>query len=270
LRVPCCNLVPLGFACLVLLRVRGHEHLLLSFPADIGLPWLTIASRGPPASCACRFPVGFAPGRPLKLNVGPLKSVVSVALSLSSSALCLAHRLGWPQSASSAPLPSPSCSSASSFFFGLRYAPGLMSSLRSLSSASALARSPAAACCPSCLLLLAPVAFPGVSSVSSSAASISRLRFPPPLPSHLAALRVASFGAVALATACWLSSLRLWLPFWSASSRGLRRCATRLRALASSAPRPNPSVNRTPCQLRWQVPSGLRPPVAGYLKRWAS
>lgn len=31
--------------------------------------------------------------------------------------------------------------------------------------------------------------------------------------------------------------------------------------------RPNHSVNRTPCQLRWQVPSGLRPPVAGYVKR---
>jgi len=29
----------------------------------------------------------------------------------------------------------------------------------------------------------------------------------------------------------------------------------------------NPSVNRTPCQLRWQVPSGLRPPVAGYVER---
>ncbi|MFV5213632.1 hypothetical protein ACLIIZ_07885 [Azonexus caeni] len=31
--------------------------------------------------------------------------------------------------------------------------------------------------------------------------------------------------------------------------------------------RPNPSANRTPCQLRWQVPSGLRPPVAGYVER---
>ena len=26
---------------------------------------------GPPASIACRFPVGFAPERPLELNVGP-------------------------------------------------------------------------------------------------------------------------------------------------------------------------------------------------------
>jgi hypothetical protein len=33
---------------------------------------------------------------------------------------------------------------------------------------------------------------------------------------------------------------------------------------------PNPSVNRTPYQLRWQVPSGLRPPVAGYVERWNS
>lgn len=30
---------------------------------------------------------------------------------------------------------------------------------------------------------------------------------------------------------------------------------------------PNPSVNRTPCQLRWQVPSGLWPTVAGYVER---
>jgi hypothetical protein len=32
---------------------------------------------------------------------------------------------------------------------------------------------------------------------------------------------------------------------------------------------PNLSVNRTACKLRLQVPSGLRPPAAGYLKRWA-
>jgi hypothetical protein len=31
----------------------------------------------------------------------------------------------------------------------------------------------------------------------------------------------------------------------------------------------NPSVNRTPCQLRWQVPSALRAPVAGYVERYA-
>ena len=31
--------------------------------------------------------------------------------------------------------------------------------------------------------------------------------------------------------------------------------------------RANPSVNRTPCQLRWQVPSALRAPVAGYVER---
>ena len=28
-----------------------------------------------------------------------------------------------------------------------------------------------------------------------------------------------------------------------------------------------PSVNRTPCQLRWQVPYALRAPVAGYVER---
>jgi hypothetical protein len=33
---------------------------------------------------------------------------------------------------------------------------------------------------------------------------------------------------------------------------------------------PNPSVNRTPGKLRLPVPSALRAPVAGYLKRWAS
>jgi hypothetical protein len=32
---------------------------------------------------------------------------------------------------------------------------------------------------------------------------------------------------------------------------------------------PNPAVNRTACKLRLQVPSGLRPPAAGYLERWA-
>ena len=30
---------------------------------------------------------------------------------------------------------------------------------------------------------------------------------------------------------------------------------------------PNPSVNRTACKLRLQVPSALRAPAAGYLKR---
>lgn len=30
---------------------------------------------------------------------------------------------------------------------------------------------------------------------------------------------------------------------------------------------PNPSVNRTPCQLRWQAPSALRAPVVGYVER---
>jgi hypothetical protein len=42
------------------------------FPAVSGP---TIASRGPPAGAAGRFPVGFAPGRPLKLNVGGLSMV---------------------------------------------------------------------------------------------------------------------------------------------------------------------------------------------------
>jgi len=32
----------------------------------------------------------------------------------------------------------------------------------------------------------------------------------------------------------------------------------------------NLSVNRTACKLRLQVPSALRTPAAGYLKRWAS
>lgn len=42
---------------------------------------------------------------------------------------------------------------------------------------------------------------------------------------------------------------------------------------ASSAmvmPTPNLSVNRTACKLRLQVPSTLRAPAVGYLKRWAS
>jgi len=30
----------------------------------------------------------------------------------------------------------------------------------------------------------------------------------------------------------------------------------------------NPSVNRTACKLRLQVPSALRAPAAGYLKRY--
>jgi len=33
---------------------------------------------------------------------------------------------------------------------------------------------------------------------------------------------------------------------------------------------PNLSVNQTPGKLRLPVPSGLRPPVAGYLNRWTS
>ena len=33
---------------------------------------------------------------------------------------------------------------------------------------------------------------------------------------------------------------------------------------------PNPSVNRTACKLRLQVPSALRAPAAGYLERYAS
>jgi hypothetical protein len=37
---------------------------------------LTRASRGPPASRACRYPVGFAAGRPLKLNVRPPRTSV--------------------------------------------------------------------------------------------------------------------------------------------------------------------------------------------------
>jgi hypothetical protein len=41
-------------------------------------------------------------------------------------------------------------------------------------------------------------------------------------------------------------------------------------SIAMSHPAPNRSVNRTPCQLRWQVPSALRAPVAGYVERWAS
>jgi hypothetical protein len=32
----------------------------------------------------------------------------------------------------------------------------------------------------------------------------------------------------------------------------------------------NLSANRTACKLRLQVPSALRSPAAGYLKRWAS
>lgn len=35
-------------------------------------------------------------------------------------------------------------------------------------------------------------------------------------------------------------------------------------------PTPNPSVNRTACKLRLQVRSGLLPPPAGYLKRFAA
>lgn len=35
-------------------------------------------------------------------------------------------------------------------------------------------------------------------------------------------------------------------------------------------PMPIPSVNRTACKLRLQVRSGLRPPPAGYVERWAS
>ena len=129
------------------------------------------------ANPALQGTLRLSAARPLNLNVGPLNSLISRALSLSSSALCFSRRLRLSRSISSSVLPSPSCSSASSFFFGLRYAPGLMSDLRSLSSASALARLPAAARCPS-QLLRAPDALPGASSASSSAASISRLRFP--------------------------------------------------------------------------------------------
>jgi hypothetical protein len=35
----------------------------------------------------------------------------------------------------------------------------------------------------------------------------------------------------------------------------------------SPNPAPNLSVNRTTCKLRLQVPSALRAPAAGYLKR---
>lgn len=33
---------------------------------------------------------------------------------------------------------------------------------------------------------------------------------------------------------------------------------------------PNPSANRTAHKLRLRVPSALRAPASGYLKRWAS
>ena len=36
---------------------------------------LTLRSRGPPASCACRFPVGSAAGRPLTYDVRPLNQM---------------------------------------------------------------------------------------------------------------------------------------------------------------------------------------------------
>ena len=42
-----------------------------------------------------------------------------------------------------------------------------------------------------------------------------------------------------------------------------------LVALPNPLP-PNPSVNRTPRKLRLRVPSALRAPVAGYVRRWAS
>jgi hypothetical protein len=34
-----------------------------------------------------------------------------------------------------------------------------------------------------------------------------------------------------------------------------------------ASPAANPSFSRTPCQPRWQIPSALRAPAAGYLKR---
>lgn len=40
--------------------------------------------------------------------------------------------------------------------------------------------------------------------------------------------------------------------------------------LSQPAMAPNPSVSRTPGKLRLPVPSGLWPPVAGYLERSAS
>jgi hypothetical protein len=54
------------------------------------------------------------------------------------------------------------------------------------------------------------------------------------------------------------------------ASSNLNRLRTTLRSSMFLLPlMANLSVNRTPCQLRWQVPSALRAPVAGYLKRYA-
>jgi hypothetical protein len=60
---------------------------------------------------------------------------------------------------------------------------------------------------------------------------------------------------------CWR-----WVGLRSASAPGLfpRSSGASCSSIRVGA---NPAVNRTPCQLRWQVPSGLRPPVAGYLER---
>jgi hypothetical protein len=57
-----------------------------------------------------------------------------------------------------------------------------------------------------------------------------------------------------------------WLGLRSASPLGLFPLLPRA-SCSSIRVGANPAVNRTPCQLRWQVPSGLRPPVAGYLER---
>lgn len=73
--------------------------------------------------------------------------------------------------------------------------------------------------------------------------------------------RFARLGSAACAP--WLAKAH------SSRSRRPVACSAAFSTVLQ-VPGPNHSVNRTPCQLRWQVPSGLRPPVAGYLKRWAS
>ena len=182
--------------------------------------------------------------------------MASLALSHPVLSGGLSRGLGLSRSASPSLLPSPRSCSAFSFFARLRYAVGVMSRLRFLRFSSGFAHGSAAARWASRLVLLAPAALPGTSSASSLAASSSRPRVPLPSSSHAAALRRAYFAAFAHATARWLSSLPPLGASCSAAS-----------VASSAAARPNPSVNRTACRRSRQVPSALRAPAAGYLRR---
>ena len=212
---------------------------------------LTGASRGPPASCACRFPVGFAVGRPLKLNVSaqaPALMLASVAYSSLPSVMAQLSAL---------PVLACRCRalllpSVLSVVRAARRRALLRSSLSSSSSARLAFRRGARPSLPLArFVAVQPVSLPHVGRSVALGGPLVR-------KNHRLLSRSASAS----------SGGSSWRRFASrsASAPGL---LSLLSGASCSSIRvgANPAVKGTACKLRLQVPYGLRPPAAPYLER---